>query len=118
MKAKATLKKKKLRESPRAVAVDDTLRSGLTNPAEAAAYVEACLQEKGALRTQLLLRALMDIAKAHGLSRLAGGSESRRRGIYKALGEDSNPSLQTLEGILEKLGLELGVKAKSKRSYV
>jgi len=113
MKTKATTKKTK-KKTIRAVPVGETLLAGLTDPVEAAAYVEACLQEKGGLRNRLLLRALMDIAKAHGMSRLAGGSESLRRGIYKALAGGANPSLQTLEAILGKMGLEITVRPQKR----
>ena len=114
MKTQTSSKTSKAPRKIRAVSVDESLRAGLTDPAEAAAYIEACLKEKGELRSKLLLRALMDIAKAHGMSRLAGGSESRRRGIYKALIGEANPSLQTLMSILEKLGLEIAVRPQRK----
>ena len=115
MRAKTALKKKKLSTHLKAVSVEDSLQSGLTNPDEAAAYIEACLKEKGESRNKLLLKALMDIAKAHGLSRLSRGSESRRRGLYKALTEGANPSLQTLEQILAQLGLEFAVRPQRDR---
>ncbi len=67
----------------------------------AAAYVSECLSERGKDRSKILLAALMNVAKAQGISNLSKGSESKRRMIYKALPEDANPSVATLEAILE-----------------
>ena len=94
----------------RAVAIDITLIEKLKDPQVAAAYVRNCLEEKGKHRGALLLQALMDVAKARGIKNLAKGSESKRRMIYKALSEKANPSLHTLEAILESLGLALDVR--------
>ncbi len=99
-------KKKKIK----AVAIDSTLIEKLKDAEVAAAYVRNCLEEKSKHRGALLLRALMDVAKARGIGTLAKGSETRRRMIYKALSEKANPSLHTLESILESLGLALDVR--------
>ncbi len=94
----------------RAVPVDAIIAKQLKDPDVAAAYVSSCLEEKSKHRGALLLQALMDVAKARGISNLAKGSETKRRMIYKALSEKANPSLQTLEEILESLGLALDVR--------
>ena len=93
----------------KAVAIDETLLSGLTDPREASAYIAACTEETGKDRLPCLLKALQDIAKAHGMSKLSRGSESRRRTLYKALSADGNPRLGTVESILNDLGLTLNV---------
>ena len=92
------------------VSVDATVAETLKDPKVAAAYVRNCLEEKGKHRGALLLQALMDVAKARGIGTLAKGSETKRRMIYKALSEKANPSLHTLESILESLGLALDVR--------
>ena len=94
----------------KAVSVDATLIGKLKDPEVAAAYVRNCLEEKSKHRGALLLQALMDVAKARGIKNLAKGSETKRRMIYKALSEKANPSLHTLESILESLGLTLDVR--------
>lgn len=96
--------------SIKAVSVQDTLLSSLTDPELAAAYVANCLSETGKDRSKLLLAALMNVARAQGISKLAHGSETRRRMIYKTFAENSNPSLSTLESILEDMGLTLDVR--------
>ncbi|OFZ78688.1 MAG: putative addiction module antidote protein [Bdellovibrionales bacterium RIFOXYD1_FULL_53_11] len=98
----------------KAVSVDSTVTKQLKDPEVAAAYVSSCLEERSKHRGALLLQALMDVAKARGISNLAKGSETKRRMIYKALSEKANPSLQTLEDILENLGLALDVRPLKK----
>jgi probable addiction module antidote protein len=94
----------------KAVSIEQTLTESLIDPDVAASYVSDCLSEKGADRSKLLLAALMNVAKAHGISKLAHGSETRRRMIYKTFSEDANPSISTLESILEDMGLTLDVR--------
>ena len=94
----------------KAVSIDLTVAEKLKDPEVAAAYVRNCLEEKGKHRGELLLQALMDVAKARGIGTLAKRSESKRRMIYKALSQKANPSLRTLESVLESLGLTLDVR--------
>lgn len=98
----------------RSVDIEPTMLEGLRDPEEAAAYIMTCIEEKGKDRTRLLLRAIRDIAKAHGISTLAKGSEARRRALYKALSLEGNPTLETLEAILNDLGLTLDVRPLKK----
>lgn len=79
-----------------------------------AAYIRDCLKDTGRSRRRLLLRALMNVARARKISTLAEGSESRRRLTYKVLSEDGNPSLDTLESILNAMGLTLDVRPLNK----
>lgn len=102
-------KKKNKKVSVKVVDIEATLLESLLEPAVAAAYVSDCLVEKGKDRSKLLLAALMNVARAQGISKLSKGSETKRRMIYKALSEDANPSVATLESILEDMGLTLGV---------
>jgi len=114
MKVMASKKQKALKSKVKAVDIDDTLLAGLTDPKEATAYIAACTEETGKRRLPCLLKALQDIAKAHGMSRLSHGSESRRRTLYKALSSDGNPRLETVESILNDLGLTFDVKPLKK----
>jgi probable addiction module antidote protein len=92
----------------------DGFYAGLTNPDEAAAYLEDVLLEKGARKKKHILKALRDIARAHGIKNLARGSESKRRAIYKSLSDKGNPSLETLLALLEGFGLRLSVEPLKK----
>ena len=86
------------------------LLAALADPEVAAAYIRDCLKETGRARSRLLLRALLNVTRAQGISALAQGSESHRRLIYKALSDDGNPSISTLESILNAMGLAIDVR--------
>lgn len=102
------------KELIKAVDLGDEFYSGLANPEEAAAYLDDVLKERGPKRKKHLLKALRDVARAHGFKKLAKGSESRRRMIYKALSENGNPSLETLFSILDDFGLRIEIHPMKK----
>ena len=79
------------------------------NSAEAiAAYLEAYLEDG---TPEEWRHALDTVARSHGMSDLAKRSGISRQGIYKALGEDGNPSFETIRSILSAMGLRLTVEA-------
>ena len=61
-------------------------------------------------RPEELRNALATVARSHGISDLARRSGVSRPGIYKALGEDGNPSFETIRSILSAMGLRLTVE--------
>jgi probable addiction module antidote protein len=72
------------------------------------AYLGAYLEDG----TPEELRGALDtIARSKGMSDLAQRSGVSRQGIYKALGEDGNPSFETIRSILGAMGLKLTVEA-------
>ena len=78
------------------------------NSAEAvAAYLDAYLEDSS---PEELRRALDTVARSHGISDLAKRSGVTRAGIYKALGQDGNPSFETIRSILAAMGLRLTVE--------
>jgi probable addiction module antidote protein len=77
------------------------------NSAEAiAAYLDAYLEDSS---PEELREALATVARSHGVSDLARRSGVSRPGIYKALGQDGNPSFVTIQSILSGMGLRLKV---------
>ena len=78
----------------------------LQNPAFAAEYLDAVVEEgdiseiRGAIRDLVLARGVAGVAKSTGLSREA---------IYKAFGPKGNPTLATLLTVLKALNLRLSV---------
>ncbi|MGE3758460.1 MAG: addiction module antidote protein, partial [Pseudobdellovibrionaceae bacterium] len=58
--------------------------------------------------------ALGDIAKAHGMSKLAEETGINRRTLYKVFDKNSNPSFELVTQIMSHLGLSLEVKPKVK----
>lgn len=78
------------------------------NTAEAiAAYLNAYLEDS---TPEELRKALDTVARSHGVSDLAKRSGVSRPGIYKALGQDGNPSFETIRSILSAMGLRLTVE--------
>ncbi|HXH52270.1 MAG TPA: addiction module antidote protein [Sphingomicrobium sp.] len=78
------------------------------NTAEAiAAYLDAYLEDA---TPEELRNALATVARSHGISDLARRSGVSRPGIYKALGQDGNPSFETIRSILSAMGLRLTVE--------
>lgn len=80
----------------------------LNSAEEIAAYLDAYLEDA---TPEDLRTALATVARSHGVSDLARRSGVTRAGIYKALGEDGNPSFETIRAILGAMGLRLTVEA-------
>ena len=78
------------------------------NSAESiAAYLDAYLEDAA---SEELRGALATVARSHGISDLSRRSGVTRAGIYKALGQDGNPSFETIRAILSAMGLRLTVE--------
>lgn len=92
--------------APRDVSYDDYLTASLTDPNEAAAYLDAIIQL--ADHTALLL-ALRQVAKAHGMAEVARRAEVGDKTLFKALSENGNPTLDTVNKVLHAMGLRLSV---------
>lgn len=63
---------------------------------------------------QFLPVAVGDIAKDHGISKLAEGTGINRRTLYKVFDKESNPSFEQVAQIMDHLGLSIEVKPKIK----
>ena len=83
----------------------------LRTPEEAAAYLEACLEEAD-VDSSFIAKALGDIARARGMSQVAKDTGLSRESLYKALSGERNPGFDTVLKVMKALGLELhaGVK--------
>lgn len=78
------------------------------NTAEAiAAYIDEYLEDGS---PEELREALDTVARSHGISDISKRSGVTRAGIYKALGQDGNPSFETIRSILAAMGLKLTVE--------
>jgi probable addiction module antidote protein len=75
-------------------------------PDYAIGYLNAAIEEGH----EVFLVALKDVVDARfGMTGLAEQAELNREALYRALSEDGNPRLTTLEKILAALGLHLAV---------
>ena len=78
---------------------------------DCAQYLQACMDaapEDAALFT----KAVGDIARARGMMQLARDTGITREGLYKALGEQGNPSFATVVKVVHALGLQFNVGAR------
>jgi probable addiction module antidote protein len=78
----------------------------LRTPDEMAAYLDAWLAEAPD-DVGGIARALGDIARAKGMSKVARDSGLSRESLYKALSEDGNPSLSTVLKVAKALGIRI-----------
>jgi probable addiction module antidote protein len=78
--------------------------------ADVVAYLEAALEEND---PKLLLAVIGDIARSEGMARLAQELNLDRKGLYKALSPEGNPSFITVAKVLDKLGFRLNIERKS-----
>lgn len=86
----------------------EALLERLKDPSEAAAYLNAALQDDD---TRVFLVALRDIVDANGgISMLAKETELNRETLYKTLSMKGNPTIENLILMLDTLGFELQVK--------
>ena len=79
----------------------------LNNADAIAAYLDAYLEDG---TPEELREAMANVARSHGVSDLARRSGVSRPGIYKALGQDGNPSFETVRSLLGAMGLQLMVE--------
>jgi probable addiction module antidote protein len=92
--------------APRDKSYEASLGAALTDPAEAAAYLEAVLELDD---SAALLVALRQVAKAHGMAEVARRAEVGDKTLFRALSETGNPTLDTVTKVLHAVGLRLSV---------
>lgn len=80
----------------------------LNSPADIAAYLDAYLEDG---TPEELLRAVKTIARSRGMTELARQTGISREALYRAFGDNGNPTLDTLLRVLKALGVRLAVAA-------
>jgi probable addiction module antidote protein len=78
------------------------------NPEVATEYLRVAIEDGDPVEIR---QALKDIARAQGITNLARKTGLSREALYKALGENGNPTLTTLLAIFKALGLKMSVAA-------
>ena len=97
----------------RTVPYEDILYQDIQDPEEAAAYLNAALEDESEKGSETFLLALRDVAKARGIRRLAQETHLSRESLYRTLSRKGNPRFSTLEAVLESVGLKLTVRVNS-----
>jgi probable addiction module antidote protein len=87
----------------------DSLLESLQDPAEAAAYLDAALEDED---SRVFLLALRDVTEARGIGRVATEADLNRESLYRMLSEEGNPRLSSLDALLRALGLRLAVEVR------
>ncbi|MDA3925848.1 MAG: putative addiction module antidote protein [Kiritimatiellae bacterium] len=90
------------------------LQQSLSNEEEAAAYLNAALEDGS---QDAFLMALRDVANARGLSRLARNASLNRENMYRILSAKGNPQLSSLNTLLDALGLKLAIETKKASAF-
>ena len=105
---------RKGRAAPASVPYEAWLLEQLKDPAEAAAYVEAVLEEGDQGAVMLALR---QVAQARGgIAAVARKAKLTREATYKMLSKQGNPELRSLKALLKATGLRIAVKPIEKRA--
>ena len=92
---------------------EEILYQDLQDPAEAAAYLNAALEDEFEDGPEVFLLALRDVAKARGIRQIAHHTQLSRESLYRTLSRKGNPRLSTLGAVLESVGLKLTVEVKA-----
>lgn len=87
---------------------ESSLREALKDPDEAAAYLDAALEEND---QEIFLMALRDVANARGFSQMAQNARLNRENLYRMLSPTGNPQLSSLMTLLDSVGLRLAIEA-------
>ena len=98
---------------PASVAYEPLLIEQLKDPVEAAAYLEAVIEDgdQGAIMV-----ALRQVAQARGgIAEVARKAKLTREATYKMLSKNGNPELRSLKALLKATGLRIAVKPIEKR---
>ncbi len=89
------------------------LIASLRDPREAAAYLNAALEDGD---RAVFLLAIRNVAEAYGgMSALAEKAGLNRESLYRMLSKRGNPEIKSLSALLHAMGLRLAVEAKPRK---
>lgn len=94
---------------PPSVPYEDGLIESLKDPLEAAAYLNAALEDGS---QEVFLLALRHVTEAFGMSEVARDSALNRENLYRMLSAQGNPQLSSLNALLQSLGLRLAIEVQ------
>lgn len=91
---------------------ESDLMDKLRDPEFASAYIMSSVVDND---LGFLPVALGDVAKAHGISKLADESGINRRTLYKVFDKSGNPSFELVMQVMQSLGMEVQVRPKKSK---
>ena len=105
--------RRKSRTAAPSLPYEDWLIESLKDRSEAAAYLEAAIEDGD---QAVLMLALRHVAQAQGgVAEVARRAKLTREATYKMLSKVGNPGLSSLTAVLAATGLRLSVKPVEKR---
>ena len=106
--------RKRSRAAAASLPYEGWLIEQLKDPEEAAAYLEAVIEEGDQAAIMLALR---QVARAQGgIAEIARKAKLTREATYKMLSKSGNPELRSLKAVLAATGLRIAVKPMDKRA--
>ena len=95
---------------PRTSSYQKDLIEALKDPCEAAAYLNAAIEEGD---RSVFLLALRNVAEARGgMAVLAEKTHLSRESLYRMLSKKGNPEIKSLYMVLHAMGLRLAIEAE------
>ena len=92
----------------------EDLIEALRDPREAAAYLNAAMEEG---ERTLFLLALRNVAEAQGgMSAVSEKSKLNRESLYRMLSKKGNPEIKSILTLLHSLGLKMSIEPRIKPS--
>lgn len=85
----------------------------LSNPSLASNYLDAAMEDS----QESYLKALREVAQARQMSKVAKETGVQRESLYRILSETGNPTLETLRGIYDAIGLKLTSSPKEEKKH-
>lgn len=96
---------------------EDSLNESLKNPAEAAAYLTAHLEDSEDYAEEAFWLALRDVARAYGIKAVAEKSDIEEE-LFKTFSSSGNPEFKVndFRKILDAMDLKIKVETKKKKA--
>jgi probable addiction module antidote protein len=90
----------------------EDLIEALKDPREAAAYLNAALEEGD---RELFLLALRNVAEAHGgMAAVSEKANLNRESMYRMLSKKGNPEIKSILTLLHSMGLKMSIEPTKK----
>jgi len=92
----------------------EDLIEALRDPLEAAAYLNAAIEDGN---RELFLLALRNVAEARGgMTALSRKSKLNRESLYRMLSKNGNPEIRSILTLLHTMGLKLSIEPQTRRA--
>lgn len=89
----------------------EDLIEALKDPAEAAAYLNAAIEDGD---REVFLLALRNVAQAHGgMTSVANKAHLNRESLYRMLSKKGNPEIKSIFTVLHAVGLKLTIQPEA-----